>query len=410
MSKYWKNLNLFTKIMIGFILGIVAGAILGPKASKLEFLGTILVRLLTMVVAPLVLSLLICAAADVGDYKSLGKIGIKTVIIFLVSTVASIILGLVLANMFNVGLGMNTNLTTDAKTVEIPSTLDTLINIIPKNPFQALTEMNLLQIIFFALFVGFAITKIGEKGDAVYKFFSSLKDVMTTITDIVLKFTPYGVFGLMAKVVGTNGLGILIPYTKTIIAMYLGSIICMFLIQGVIMVGMLGKTNVFEYFKAMKEAAMFAFATCSSVATIPLTLDGAKKLGINEKVSNFVIPLGAVVNMNGTAIYSAIAVVFTAQVYGIELTFMQQLMVLFAGTLAAIGTAGVPGSGLVMLTIVLSAVNLPLEGIGLLAGIDRILNMARVVPNIMGDAAAAVIVSNSKDLLNEENISKIATE
>lgn len=409
MFKFWKNMKLFTKIMIGFILGIIAGVVLGPSASKFDFLGTILVRLLTMVVAPLVLSLLICAAADVGDYKSLGKIGIKTVIIFLVSTVASIILGLALANLFNVGMGMATNLTPDSsKVVEVPSTIETLINIIPNNPFKAFTDMNLLQIIFFALFVGFAITKIGDKGDAVYKFSSSLRDIMTTITDMVLKFTPYGVFGLMAKVVGTNGLGILIPYGKAIIAMYLGSFICMVVIQGIIMVGLLGKTNPITFFKAMKEAALFVFATCSSVATIPLTLEGVKKLDINEKVANFVIPLGAVVNMNGTAIYSAIAVIFTSQVYGIELSFMQQIMVLLAGTLAAVGTAGVPGSGLVMLTIVLGAVNLPLEGIGLLAGIDRIMNMGRVVPNILGDAATAVIVSKSENLINEENLSKIS--
>jgi Na+/H+-dicarboxylate symporter len=395
--KFWREMSLFKRIMIGFILGIALGLILGPKAVVLNFLGTILVRLLTMVVAPLVLCLLICAAADVGDYKTLGKIGIKTVLIFIFSTALAVVVGLVFANLFSVGTGVNLSTAgAQASTVKVPSAMETLINIIPNNPFAALNTANLLQIIFFALLLGFALTRLGSKGKALLDVFRSGADVMKEITAIVLEFTPYGVLGLMANVVGINGIAILLPYAKSIAAVYLGCFLYTVFVQGFLMVGLMGKTNPLRFFKELKEAALFIFATCSSVATIPLTLEGTKRLGVSEKVGNFVIPFGAVMNMNGTAIYEAVAVIFAAQIYGIELSFMQQIIILLSATLASVGTAGVPGSGLVMLTIVLSSVNLPMEAVGLLAGIDRILNMARVIPNILGDAATAVIIARGE--------------
>ncbi len=393
---------MFTRIMVGFVLGIVCGLIMGPKASVFNFLGTILVRLLTMVVAPLVLCLLVCAAADVGDYKKLGKIGLKTVVIFLVSTGFAIVIGLLFAHLIGVGTGVVIQAqNASGSAVEIPSALDTLINIIPNNPFEALSTQNLLQIIFFALFFGFALIKLGEKGQVVLGFFQGCTEAMKEITSIVLEFTPYGVFGLMANVVGINGLAILLPYMKTILAVYLASAIYTVLVQAGLMVGVCAHMSPLKFLKGVKEAAMFVFATCSSVATIPINLKCTKKLGVSDEIANFVIPFGAVMNMNGTAIYEAVAVIFTAQVYGIELTMMQQIMVMLTATLASIGTAGVPGSGLVMLTIVLSSVNLPMEAIGLLAGIDRILNMGRVIPNIVGDAATAVLVAKSEGVLQE---------
>lgn len=390
----WQAISLFTRIMIGFVAGIALGLILGPSAAHLNFLGTILVRLLTMVVAPLVLCLLICAAADVGDYRALGKIGLQTVVVFLVSTGIAIVLGLAVANLFSVGTGVNLEVAEvgSAAAVKIPSALDTLINIIPNNPFQALSTANLLQIIFFALIFGFALTKLGDKGKTVLDFFRGTSDVVKEITSMVLEFTPYGVLGLMANVVGINGMGILLPYAKTIAATYVCCILYTVFVQAFFMAGVVGKVSPFRFMREMKQAALFIFATCSSVATIPLTLEGTKRVGVSEKVANFVVPFGAVMNMNGTAIYEAVAIIFTAQIYGIDLSMMDQCIVLLSATLASIGTAGVPGSGLVMLTIVLSSVNLPMEAIGLLAGIDRILNMARVIPNIVGDAATAVVV------------------
>ena len=400
--KMWNKLSLFTKIMIGFVLGIAAGVILGESATKLAFLGTILTRLLTMVVAPLVLGLLICAAADVKDFKTLGKIGGKTLAIFLGGPAVAVAIGLVLCNVMQIGAGfvMETQAAYDAK--EIPSIADTLMNIIPTNPFNSLSEQNLLQIIFFALLLGFSLIKLGDKGAPVLDFFRAWTEAWKEITNIVLEFTPYGVFGLMANIVGKYGMDVLLPYIKTIGACYLTCALFTIIVQGGLMVGLYGGISPVKFFGTMKEAILFVFATCSSVATIPLNLKCTKALGVDDKIADFVIPFGAVMNMNGTAIYEAVAVIFASQVFGIELTVTQQIMVMVTAVLASVGTAGIPGSGLVMMTIVLNAVNLPLETIGLLAGIDRILNMARVIPNIVGDAAAAVVVAKSEGALHPQ--------
>ena len=401
--KPWRNWSLFTRIMIGFVLGIAVGLIWGPGAKALNPLGTILTRLLTMVVAPLVLCLLVCAAADVGDGKKLGRMGVKTVVCFLLSTAIAIVLGLVTSNIIGVGTGVTIQQTTQAaRTAQEVSMLDTLINIIPNNPFEALSKQNLLQIIFFALILGFALMKIGDPAKPLLDMFRAGQEAMKEITNIVLEFTPYGVFGLMANVVGSNGPEILIPYIKAIAAMYIAGAIYVIVVQAGIMVGVIGRVNPFRFLKTMKEAMAFVFATCSSVATIPLNLQCTKNIGVDDETANFVIPFGAVMNMNGTAIYEAVAVVFTAQIFAIELSFTQQVMIMLTATLASIGTAGIPGSGLVMLTIVLSSVNLPMEAIGLLAGIDRILNMGRVIPNIVGDAASAVIVSRTEGTFKDK--------
>ena len=402
--KKWNSLSLFTRIMIGFALGIGAGLVLGEKASAVAFLGTILTRLLTMVVAPLVLGLLICAAADVKDFKTLGKIGGKTLGLFLAGTAVAVAIGLVLCNIMQIGAGFVMESTTPYDASEIPSVADTLMNIIPTNPFNALSTQNLLQIIFFALLLGFALIKLGDKGAPVLDFFRAWTEAWKEITNIVLEFTPYGVFGLMADIVGKYGMDVMLPYIKTIGACYLTCFLFTIFVQGGLMVGLYGGISPIKFFKTMKEAILFVFATCSSVAiaTIPLNLKCTKNLGVSEKIADFCIPFGAVMNMNGTAIYEAVAVVFASQVFGIHLTVAQQVMVMVTAVLASIGTAGIPGSGLVMLTIVLNAVNLPLETIALLAGIDRILNMARVIPNIVGDAAVAVVVAKSEGELHPE--------
>ncbi len=402
----WTKLSLFTRIMIGFVIGIVFGLVAGEKASSVAFLGTILTRLLTMVVAPLVLGLLICSAADVKDFKTLGKIGGKTLAIFLGGTAFAVAIGLVVCNFLQIGAGfvMDSSVTYDAK--EIPSITETLLNIIPTNPFNALSTQNLLQIIFFALLLGFALITLGEKGDPVLNFFRSWTDAWKEITNIVLEFTPFGVFGLMADIVGKYGLSVMLPYLKTIFACYLTCFLYTVFVQGGLMVGLYAKISPIKFFATMKEAMLFVFATCSSVATIPINLKCTKKLGVSDKIADFVIPFGAVMNMNGTAIYEAVAVIFASQVFGIHLTVTQQIMVMVTAVLASVGTAGIPGSGLVMLTIVLNAVNLPLETIALLAGIDRILNMARVIPNIVGDAAAAVMVAKSEGELHPELVTE----
>lgn len=401
--KPWNRLSLFTRIMIGFVLGILVGLVFGPQAAVLNPLGTILTRLLTMVVAPMVLCLLVVAAADVGDGKKLGRMGVKTVAAFLISTAFAIVVGLFFANLFHVGTGVDLSGTVQAvkKSNQDVSLIGTLVNIIPSNPFQSLAQQNLLQIIFFALVLGFFLMKMGKKGEPLLNIFRVGKDVMGDLTNGVLEFTPYGVFGLMATVVGKNGSAIMIPYLKCIAALYLSGFLYVIIVQAGVMGGLIGHISPLRFLRTMKEAMAFVFATCSSVATIPINLKCTKNLGVDEDTANFIIPFGAVMNMNGTAIYEAVAVVFTAEIFGIHLSATDQLMVMVSATLAAIGTAGIPGSGLVMLTIVLSAAHLPMEAIGLLAGIDRILNMGRVIPNIVGDAASAVVIAKTEGTLKK---------
>ena len=401
--KKGKKLGLFTWILIGFVLGIVLGIVAPEVGKKLQFLGTILTNLLNMVVVPLVMSLLITAAADVGNMKKLGKRAGRTFVIFMVTTAIAIVIGLVLANLFAVGKGVTIDLAgLEANSADSMNVLDTIIGIIPTNIFSAMSSANLLQCIFFALLFGFALTLLpdGKEKDAVQHFFRGASEVMKGITNIVLWFSPIGVFGLMAWVVGTYGLAILGPYAKAIAAVYLGCILHVLITQAGIMIGGICHHNPITFVKEYMQTILFAVATCSSVATIPLNLKTAKRLGAADDVADFVIPFGAVINMDGTAIYEAVAAIFAAQVFGIELTFMQQVMIMVSAVLASIGTAGVPGSGLIMLTVVLNAAGLPLEAVGLLAGVDRFLNMGRMIPNIVGDGATSILVSKLEGRLH----------
>lgn len=400
-----KKIGLFTWILIGFILGIALGIISPEFGKKLKFLGAILTNLLNMVVVPLVMCLLITAAADIGSMKKLGKRAGRTFAIFMVTTAGAILLGLIVANLFAVGKGVTIDLggltAGEAKTMNI---LDTLIGIVPTNIFASMSAANLLQCIFFALLFGFALTLLPEskEKEAVQHFFKGCSEVMKTITNVVLWFSPIGVFGLMAWVVGSYGLAILGPYAKAILAVYVGCLLQVVIVQAGVMMGGVCHRNPFRCIKEYMQTILFAVATCSSVATIPLNLKNCKRLGAADDVADFVIPFGAVINMNGTAIYEAVAAIFAAQVFGIELTIMQQVMIMLSAVLASIGTAGVPGSGLIMLTVVLNAAGLPLEAVGLLAGVDRFLNMGRMVPNIFGDGATAMVISKLEGSLHPE--------
>ena len=402
--KKGKKLGLFTWILIGFIAGILMGIVAPEQGVKLQFLGTILTNLLNMVVVPLVMALLITAAADVGNMKKLGKRAGTTFVIFMVTTAIAIVIGLIMANVLAVGKGITIDLgglaAGEDKSMNI---LDTIIGIIPKNIFSAMSSATLLQCIFFALLFGFALTLLpdGKEKDAVQYFFKGVSEVMKSITNIVLWFSPIGVFGLMSWVVGKYGLAILGPYAKAILAVYIGCVIHAVFTQAFVMIGVICKRNPITFIKEYLQTILFAVATCSSVATIPLNLKTAKRMGAADDIADFVIPFGAVINMDGTAIYEAVAAIFAAQVFGIELTIMQQVMIMISAVLASIGTAGVPGSGLIMLTVVLNAAGLPLEAVGLLAGVDRFLNMGRMIPNIFGDGATALVVSKLEGKLGE---------
>ncbi len=401
-------MKLHTKIFIGLVLGIVAGAIIGPKVAVVKPIGTLFLRLIRMIIVPLVLSSLVVGAASIGDIKSLGRIGGKTIGLYLVTTAVAVIIGLILGNALVPGVGLN--LSTEGLEFEgkaAPSVVDTLVNIVPKNPMTAMAESNMLQIIVFALALGISLGIIGSKGKPVFNFFESLAETMYKLTGMIMQLAPYGVFALVAPVVGSHGFAVMLPLMKVIIAVYLG-VFLHWLITYSSMVKVLAKLNPLTFFRAVAPATMYAFSTCSSSGTLPVTMECAKdNLKISDKVSSFVLPLGATINMDGTALYQGVCALFIAQVYGLSLSLGQQLTIVLTATLASIGTAGVPGAGLIMLTLVVTSVGLPLEGVALIAGIDRILDMIRTSSNVTGDAAVAAVVASSE---GENLVEKMAEE
>lgn len=401
-----RKISLVTQILIAFIIAVILGAIFGESVSAIKPLGDLFLRLIKFIIAPLILATLVVGVASSGDPKQLGRMGIKTVVYYLATTGIAIMIGLAVAFAFSPGKGLDISLSGDESAAsapeEAPGTVETLLNIVPENPFNALAEANILQIIFFALFIGIAITLIGEKGQPVFRFFEAFSEIMYKITAIIMKFAPIGILGLVAPVVGEYGLSVLLPLIKVILAVLVACIVHAILVYSSA-VKVFGKINPLTFFKGISPAAIVAFSTASSAGTLPVTMKNTQEnLGVPNKISSFVLPLGATINMDGTAIYQGVSVIFIAQFYQLDLSFVQLLTVVLTTVLASIGTAGVPGAGLIMLTMVLSSIGLPLEGIALIAGIDRILDMMRTCVNIVGDASAAVVVAGSERELRSQ--------
>ncbi|MBD7907861.1 dicarboxylate/amino acid:cation symporter [Sporosarcina gallistercoris] len=392
--------NLGTQIFVAFVLAIILGSVFGSKIDFLQPLGDLFLRLIKFVIAPLILSTLVVGVASMSDPKQLGRIGIKTIVYYLATTAIAIIIGLSVAFLINPGTGVNISTEEssipEAAVAEPQSAIDTFLNIVPTNPFEALATGNILQIIFFALFIGIAITMIGEKAAPVLSFFEGFAEIMYKITGIIMRVAPFGILGLMAPVVGEYGLSVLLPLLKVVLAVYIACIVHALIVYS-IAVKTMGKLSPITFFKGIFPAALVAFSTASSAGTLPVTIKNTtENLGVPKRIASFVLPLGATINMDGTAIYQGVAVVFIAQFFDLQLTFMQLLTVVLTTVLASIGTAGVPGAGMIMLAMVLNSVNMPLEGIALIAGIDRVLDMMRTSVNIVGDASAAVIVAGSE--------------
>ncbi|MBM7662888.1 Na+/H+-dicarboxylate symporter [Bacillus mesophilus] len=390
-----KNFGL--QIAVAFILAVVVGVIMGERASFVQPLGDLFLRLIKFIIVPLILSTIVVGITSAGDMKKLSRLGGKTIAYYLLTSLIAVSIGLGAGVVFSPGSGLDITLSeTAAEPKESPGVINTLLNIIPTNPVESLATGSVLQIIFFAIFLGIGIIIVGEKATPVLHFFEGLSEVMYKITAIVMKLVPIGIFGLLAPIVGTYGVSVLLPLIKVIIAMAVAAIIHVVFVYS-LAVKSFGKMNPLYFFKGISPAAAVAFSTCSSSGTLPVTMKNTQEnLGVSKETSSFILPLGATVNMDGTAIYLGIATLFIAQYFGVDLSFMQMLMVALVATLASIGAAGVPGAGMVMLTMVLTSVNLPLEGIALIAGIDRVLDMMRTSVNVIGDASACVVVENSE--------------
>ncbi len=391
-----KKIPLIWQIGIGFILGIVAGAVLGEKVQIIDPIGKIFLTLLKMLIVPLVFSSLVVGAASIGDPRDLGRIGIKTIFFYLATTAVAITIGLLLGNFLQPGVGMAIGEGVAFKAPEAPSIKNVIMGIFPANPLKAAVDGNMLQIIVFALFLGVSAVLAGEKGKPFINFFDSLAETMYKLTGIVMKIAPYGVFALIAVTVSKYGMSVLAPFAKVILAVYVGCALQIILVySGLIAVFV--KKSPFWFLKGIREAGLTAFVTRSSSATLPITMRNTQEnLGISEKVSSFVLPLGATINMDGTALYQGVCALFVAQAYGLSLGMGAQLSIILTATLASIGTAGVPGAGLIMLTLVLTAVGLPLEGVALVAGIDAVLDMARTAVNVIGDSCVATVVASTE--------------
>ncbi len=403
-----KRMGLPMQMGIGMVLGILVGLLassMGWSASYFQPFGQLFINLIRMVVVPLVFVTLVAGAASVGDVRCLGRIATKTLVYYFVTTAIAIIIGLILANIVQPGVGLD--LSKDnlkAVTVTPPALSAVLLGIIPINPMDALAKGNMLQIIFFAVLVGLCINMCSEKTRVVSSFFDGMSEIMIKVTTIVMLYAPIGVFALMAVTVTNHGIAVLLPLIKLVAIMYVASL-CQILFVYLPCVRYC-KIKAGHFFKMLSAPLMIAFTTCSSAAALSANLIGVQKLGASKQVSTFSIPLGNTINMDGAAIYMGIASIFAAQVYGIPMPLDKQVTIVIMAILASIGSMGVPGAALIMVTMVFTQVGIPLEAIALVAGVDRIMDMARTTINVLGDATGAVFVSRLENDLDPERGAK----
>ena len=420
-EKTKKKIGLSTQIFIALLIGALFGVVIHywiPSSyikdtviveGVLYVVGQGFIRLMQMLVVPLVFCSLICGSMAIGDTKTLGKVGVKTIGFYLVTTALAVCVALGSALLINPGRGLDMDAVqkgTVSSTTEATSLVDTLLNIIPKNPVQSMANGDMLPIIVFALFVGIMLAKLGTRGSVVANFFSQFNDVMMEMTMAIMKIAPIGVFCLIARTFATVGFSAFAPMLK-----YMGNVTLALAIQCLVVYQILlfvfTRLNPFKFIKKFLPVMGFAFSTATSNAPMPMPIDTlSKKMGVSKQISSFTIPLGATINMDGTSIMQGVAVVFIAQAYGIPLTMGNLATVVVTATLASIGTAGVPSVGLVTLAMVLNSVGLPTEGIALIMGIDRILDMIRTAVNITGDAVCTTIVCHQEGSLNREVFNK----
>ena len=397
MEKGKTKLSLATQIFIALVLGIIAGLALtshsGIAVNYIKPFGTIFLNLIKWVVTPLVFFSIMAGVISMRDIRKVGSIGIKTIVYYLCTTAFAITIGLILANLFK---GIFPVLQTSDLVYEASEPvkfMDTLVGIFPSNFMKPFVEANMLQIIVASLIIGFALLLIqDQRGEMEYKLVDTLNDMFMKAMEMIVKLSPIGVFCLICPVVAENGPTVLGSLAKVLLVAYLGYIIHAVIVYSLSVKTMAGMSPL-TFFKGMLPAIMFAFSSASSVGTLPINMECAEKLGADKDISSFVLPLGATINMDGTAIYQGVCAIFIASCFGITLTFPQMLTIVLTATLASIGTAGVPGAGMVMLAMVLASVGLPVEGIALVAGVDRIFDMGRTTVNITGDASCAIIVS-----------------
>lgn len=411
------KLQLHTKILLGLLSGVVFGllanrlAFSGFLLTYVKPLGAAFIKLISMVVVPLVFASLLVGTASLNDIRKLGRIGSKTLAYYFCTTAVAVTIGLFLANTLKPGVGLSRELRTEliqngaeqanakiGTTFKKPTITDVLLNIVPTNPVRAFVEGKMLQIIFFALLTGICLTLIRpDRSRPVISFFEGLNDLMIKMVHIIMKLAPYGVFALISAVVAEFGAGILLALLKYSIVVIAGLMLHVIIVYSSA-VRIFSKQKIAAFFRGIRPAQLIAFSSASSSATLPVTMECTEKnLGVSAKICSFALPLGATINMDGTALYQGVSTVFLAQIYGMDLSIAQQLAIVLTATLASVGTAGTPGAGIITLAIVLKSIGVPLEGIAIIMGAERLLDMCRSVVNVTGDASCAVVVASTEN-------------
>ncbi|SPJ34793.1 dicarboxylate/amino acid:cation symporter [Kushneria phyllosphaerae] len=387
---------LWQKIMAGLLLGIIAGWLLGDHAQWLSPIGTLFINAIKMLIVPLVFTSLISGIVSMGDPAKMGRIGGKAVALYLITTAFAIALGMLAASILQPGIGVEMQMNNSVSPGAAPTLTEILVGLVPTNPISAMVDGNILQIIVFAIALGISLVLIGERGQPAIRVIDSVAEALYKLTSLIMACAPVGVFALIAVVAGQYGLAVLIPLLKVIGVVYLACILHVLVVYSG-MLALLARLNPKRYLGGSLDAIVVAFSSASSAGTLPVSIRCAReKLGISQGVSGFVLPVGATINMDGTALYMGVVALFVAQLTGTDLTTTDYVMIVLTGTLASIGTAGVPGAGLIMLSIVFAQTNLPLEALGLIAGIDRILDMARTAVNVSGDLMVTTLVGKSE--------------
>ncbi|MFI5344528.1 MAG: dicarboxylate/amino acid:cation symporter [Chlamydiales bacterium] len=394
-------MKLWVKILIALVLGSITGLILGPNAEYLKPIGQAFLSLISMIIVLLILSSMTVGITSIHDPQKLGRIGLKTLTLYMCTTVIAIAIGITFAYLFQPGVGMNLQTAEPIAVKDAPGLKDIFLSIIPSNPIHSMANGEVLQVIVFAIFLGIAINFSGEKGKPLLKMLESLAEVMYRLTAIVMEFSPIGVFALMAWVAGNFGLSAFLPLLKFLLLYYFACLIHV----GLVFCGILklmSRVNVLPFFRGMGDAMMMAFSTCSSSATLPVSLHCTiQNLGVSKNIASFMLPLGSTINMNGAALYQGMSAVFIAQTYGIELGWQATIVLVATATLSSVGAAGIPGTGFIMLTVVFSSAGIPIEGLALLAGIDRVREMVSTVLNVLGDSVCAVYIAKKEGELDE---------
>ena len=392
-----KKLSLAVQILIALILAVIAGLLMQKvpdvAGTYIKPFGTIFLNLVKFIVGPIVLFSIMAGIVSMKDMKKLGAIGGTTLIYYFCTTAVAVSIGLLVSSVFKSSFPALSTASLSYAPPKSTSALDTLVNIFPSNFIVPISSANMLQVIVMAILIGFSVILLGEKAEPSVNAINYLNDIFMKCMEMILKLSPIGVFCLLTPVIAANGAAVIGSLAKVLLVAYICYILHMLIVYS-FTVRTLGGISPLKFYKEMAPAITFAFSSASSVGTLPLNMECTKRLGVPKEISSFVLPLGATINMDGTAIYQGVCAVFIAACYGIDLTFAQMVSIVLTATLASIGTAGVPGAGMVMLAMVLTSVGLPVDGIALVAGVDRIFDMGRTTLNITGDASCTVIVSN----------------